>query len=74
MCIAKSWDLQNVPFHHIDPPSMVNSKRARARKDTKKAYVIIFMSRPRSREGQSEKDKEYRGHMREPPRSSKKNR
>jgi hypothetical protein len=43
MCIAKSWDLQNVPFHHIDPPSMVNSKRARARKDTKKAYVIIFM-------------------------------
>jgi hypothetical protein len=50
MCIGKSWHLQNVPFHHIDPPSMVNSKRARARKDTKKAYVIIFMSRPRSRD------------------------
>lgn len=50
MCIGKSWPLKNVPFHHIDPPSMVNSKRARARKDTKKAYVIIFKSRPRSRD------------------------
>jgi hypothetical protein len=35
MCIGKSWHLQKVPFHHIDPPSMVNSKRARARKDTR---------------------------------------